>query len=116
MKQTYLFGSYPKPKAYHVPGTSCTIQDLAPDLRAIVQSSSVSGDPLPLTSEPQYDETDEIGLARLDLSKSDLSDIRDVALDAYPVSASDGQASSQPGNKDAVHENSESADSSDSTI
>lgn len=98
--KTYKFGSYPIPKPYHVGGSTMTVPDLAPSLRAIISASSVAGEPLPLAGKPEYDESDEAGMARLDLRSRDLSEIANIARSVQVDNESEKESVSEASTTD----------------
>lgn len=57
-----------------VKGSSMTIPGLAPDLIAILSAHTL-GEPLPIVGNPQYDESEEAGEARVLSSRSTMGEV-----------------------------------------
>lgn len=51
-------------KSVHIQGTSLTIPGLAPDMQSLL-AAALSGEPLPRSGVPMYDESEEAGEARV---------------------------------------------------
>lgn len=74
MKQEfYSFSNPRKCHGYKVEGSTLTIPNLAPTLIEII-NSSISGDGVPLTSHPLYDDSEDSGFARCMANSTPLSE------------------------------------------
>lgn len=95
----HQFNDLAVPTAGEIVGTSETIPGLAPDLRSIVMSAC-AGEPLPLTSKPLYDEDEEAGAFRVNLSRMSPEQAFEMASELEKKR--DTTASSEVDNAEAV--------------
>lgn len=65
-------------EGYKVEGSTMTLPNLAPSLIEII-NASISGDGLPYTSTPMYDDSEESGIARIMANHTPLCDKYDFA-------------------------------------
>lgn len=71
--------NYDIPKPYHVEGSTLTVPGLAPTLIELIEANVV-GQPLPLTSQPMYDDNEASGFARVQAHCAVMSDVVNFAL------------------------------------
>lgn len=76
MSNLLRFIKYPVPAGQHVEGSTMTIPNLAPSLISLLESN-INGQGMPLTSQPQYDESEASGFARLEAGGATVGEILD---------------------------------------
>lgn len=93
-------------KPVHIEGSSLTIPGLAPDLQTLLAAAE-QGEPLPRTSEPLFDESEEAGLVRTQVESLPPEDIQaayETAKAKPEQAAADQGESASPSKEEASSE------------